>query len=246
MNNIRDKLIIANAKVSDVYNVGESKAYNKPYIDTSKITNFHLFCEDDRISPENLDTSNGTSFSYMFQGSKLTTIPLLNTSKGTIFYCMFNICKKLKKIPQIDLSKGTDFYGMFQACDVLAYLPKLETYNGTKFTYMFYNCKSLTTIEKINISKATNVADMFYGCTKLQNITFDGSINRSISFSYSSKLTTDSIQSIINALCVYSGSSQPTLTLNSASWTAIEAITPPDGYSTWKEYISNYKNWKYA
>lgn len=247
---IAEKLNIANDKVPKVYDAGESKAHNKPYIDTLKITNFNGFFSNERIPLElvnYVDTSNGVSFNSMFMTcTSITTIPKLDTGKSTDFSNMFDACWELITIPTLDTSNGVYFNSMFSSCSALTNVPYLDTSNGVYFDNMFDGCNSLITITNLNVTKAFRLSSTFSYCSSLENITFTGSIKKTISFSNSSKLTVESIRSIINALSVYSGTSQPTLTLNSASWTAIEAVTPPDGYSTWKEYITNYKNWKYA
>ena len=213
---IAEKLNIANDKVPKVYDAGKS-------------------------------LKEITDFSYFFYNSvRLELIDYVDTSNSTNFASMFSSCNNLRNIPSLNTSKGDNFGFMFQYCVSLTAIPPIDTSNGTGFTHMFYNCSKLKTISLIDVSGAVNLVNFVSKCTSLENISFVGSINVSISFSNSSKLTVESIQSIINALSVYSGTSQPTLTLNSASWTAIEAVTPPDGYSTWKEYITNYKNWKYA
>lgn len=198
---------------------------NKPYIDTSKITNFSNFFYNNRCIDmiDLIDTSNGTSFYEAFShSSSLTSLPSLNVSKGTNFRLMFNYVSYLKTVGVLDTSKGTTMMEMFNMCT------------------------DLVTIKGINVSKCNKLDDIFYGCRSLENITFNDSIIASISFSTSPKLTIDSLHSIINSLTVNTGSNTKKLTLNSASWTKLESDTPPDGYATWKEYITNYKNWTYA
>lgn len=202
----------------------EKLCVNRPYIDTSSITNFSYF---------------------FYYGIRLKLLPLLSTKNGVIFSRTFASCTTLISVPQLDISKGQSFVGMFQQCTKLVSVPKLDTSNGRDFTGMFYNCSALTTISLLDISKGTDFTNMFNYCTALQNITFTGTINASISFSSSSALTEASLKSIINALAV-KPSSTCQLTLNSASWTLLDSVTAPTGYSTWKEYISTYKGWTYA
>lgn len=64
---------------------------------------------------------------------------------------------------------------------------------------MFSSCSNLTTISQLDISKGTNLNGMFSSCSKLENITFAGSINRTIDFSPCSSLTYESVKSILTA-----------------------------------------------
>ena len=55
---------------------------------------------------------------------------------------------------------------------------------------------------------------MFNQCTALENVTFVGSINYSIDFNYSPKLTYDSIKSILTACAATTRTSSKTLKFN--------------------------------
>lgn len=107
----------------------------------------------------------------------------------------------LTEIPEYyDFSEVTDFYRMFYQCDnLISIIPIIDTSKGTNFSTMFSGCPSLTTVGSLDISNGTNFQNMFYNCYKLENISFVGSINYSIDFSYSTLLTYDSIKSILTA-----------------------------------------------
>lgn len=143
----------------------------KPFIDTSKMTDFDYFCQKNRLNNylEKLDTSNGTSFNNMFTScSALQTIPQLDTSNGTNFAYMFDDCSALQTIPQLDTSKGTRFERMFASCSALTTVPQLDTSNGTNLYGMFFDCNRLTTIPQLDTSNGTNFSYMFYNCSKLK------------------------------------------------------------------------------
>ena len=180
------------SKVTVNTNVAFDGELGKPYIDTSKITDFSHFCEGGRLSDEldKFDTSNGTNFKEMFYGNtKITTIPLLdtskgtdfeamfynssiesipklNTSKGTSFESMFFQCKKLTTIPQLDTSKGENFNSMFYNSSIES-IPQLDTGNGREFGSMFNSCRGLTTAPKLNTSNGIYFGSMFNNCEKL-------------------------------------------------------------------------------
>lgn len=219
MSSIEDKLALANANVPKTYMAGKS-------------------CKD------------LTDFSYFFYlGARLEMLEYLNTYSGTNFTSMFDHCEKISTIQQLDTANGTNFEKMFFYCLSLTSIPQLNTSNGMNFKAMFAYCSSLTSIPQLDISKGANIGHslMFNKCRSLKNISFTGTIGASISFSDSSLLTTDSLHSIVYALADKTGSTtKPTLTLNSASWTALEETTPPTGSSSWHEYITNVKGWTYA
>lgn len=223
-----------------------------PQLDTANGTRFKrmfFYCISLTSIPQ-LNTSNGTNFEEMFYGcEKLTTVPQLNTSKVTTFNSMFQNCRSLTTIPKLDTSKGTNFRSMLSECSALTSIPQLDISKGTNIDYMFYNCRALVSIPQLDISKGAYKGHslMFRGCSSLKNISFTGTIGATISFSDSPLLTTDSLHSIVYALADKTGSTtRPTLTLNSASWEALEETTPPTGSSSWHEYITNVKGWIYA
>lgn len=166
-----------------------------------------------------VNTSNSTSFGNMYRDCKaLKSIPPMDTSKGTNFNSMFLGCKAITTIPPLDFSKATDASQVFQNCSNLITLPPIILSEITSTTNMFYGCFKLVTIEKVNFSKATSLNSAFFACNDLENVVFEGSIICNISFSYSTKLTHDSLMSIINALCDNSsGTSTLTLTIGSSN-----------------------------
>ena len=118
-----------------------------------------------------LDTSKVTYMGSMFQNcSKLTTIPLLDTSKVTNMGGMFQSCSKLTTIPLLDTSKVTYMGSMFNSCSKLTTIPLLDTSNVTNMGDMFQSCSKLTTIPLLDTSNVTNMGYMFYSCSKLTTI----------------------------------------------------------------------------
>ena len=258
-------------KIPKVYDAGYIEgvkiAESKPYINTKEISDFYYFCYNDRFAFDELlrlDTSKGTSFSYMFRKctnlttipqldtskgtvfsdmfrecTNLTTIPQLDTSNGTVFSDMFNKCTSLTTIPELDTSNGTDFGYMFVDCTSLTTIPELDTSNGTHFSYMFRECTNLTTIPQLDTSKGTVFGSAFFECTNLTDITIKegATINADFDIRYS-PLTHKSLTSIINAL-KNNSSSTKTLTLTIGS-DNIAKLTEDE------LNIIKSKGWKYA
>lgn len=197
-----------------------------PLIDTSNGGNFSsMFDGCSKLTTiSQLDTSNGTSFSYMFRNCvNLTTIPQLDTSKGVFFRGMFEGCSDILSgasatIPQLDTSNGYDFSYMFNGCLTLKTIPPLDTSSGANFSYMFGGCNYLKTIPPLDLSKGNNFSgmfDTFPGFTEyLQNVQFIGSINYSISFSSRTRLTYESVKSILTACSNTTNTDSKTLTFN--------------------------------
>lgn len=164
--------------------------------------------------PENYDFSQISDFSEMFYLSLIKNISSLNTTKGTDFEHMFYGCYYLTTIPLLNTSNGIDFSAMFQNCVALSNIPLLNTSNGTDFRDMFKECTSLTTISQLDLSSGTDFTNTFYYTSALENITFVGSINYNIDFSYSPLLTYDSIKSILTACATTTNTDAKTLKFN--------------------------------
>ena len=139
------------------------------YVFSGRVNFENMFRDCNKLTTIPLiDTSDGTVFSNMFQScSSLTTIPLIDTSNGINFDQMFMECRKLTAIPQLDTSNGTSFYNMFYNCMNLTTVQQLNTSNGTNFNSMFRKCFLLTTIPPLNTSNGTNFCDMFNECKAL-------------------------------------------------------------------------------
>ena len=121
--------------------------------------------------PDWADWEGITDMENMFYYcSKLTTIPLLDTSKVTTMRYMFNNCSKLTTIPLLDTSKVTSMYYMFGACTNLTTIPQLDTSKVTDMGGMFSDCSNLTSISQLDTSEVNSMYNMFSSCRKLTNI----------------------------------------------------------------------------
>ena len=104
---------------------------------------------------ENLDTSQATDMSYMFQNCRsLTNIDLSS----------------------FDTSNVTDMVSMFAGCDNLLALDlsSFDTSNVTDMSFMFNFCQKLVTlnISSFDTSNVTNMNTMFQQCVDLENVDF--------------------------------------------------------------------------
>lgn len=238
----------------------------KPYLDTSKITDFKYFGSYDRFSDSIdlialIDTSNGIDFTNMFSSStELLTIPELDTSKGTIFTAMFNGCSKLTSVGGLDTSNGTTFTSMFAGCSSLTDMPDLDISNGLYFVNMFMGCASLkelplldiskgnqfhnmfmncTSLTKISLTKASVdlPTTMFQNCTALKDITIEEGWDTSIYLNYSDNLWTMSIIRMIENLADLTGKTAKTFKIGSTNLSKLN--------ETHLAMLQN-KNWNYS
>ena len=103
---------------------------------------------------------------------------VLDTSACTSLNCGFGE-STLTIVPTLDLRK----------------CPDTSSTNG-----LFSGCHALTTIRKLIVVETTFFSNAFGNCYELKNITFEGVIGNDINFAQSTKLTKESITSIVSAL----------------------------------------------
>ena len=147
------------------------------------------------IDPRN-DFTELTDAKYMFKGCFNLRTFEFNMPLVTNTSSMFRYCSALQSFSG-DFSASTDTNYMFSNCSAL------QSFSGdfslsTNTSYMFYNCYALQSFSG-DFSASTNTREMFSSCSALQDVTLSGSINASVSFTSSSKLTYDSVKSILTA-----------------------------------------------
>jgi hypothetical protein len=110
--------------------------------------------------------------------------------------------------------------------------------NSRNANYMFNGATKLQTINKLVVKETTAFSSTFVNCTSLQNISIEGAIGKSISFADCSKLSEESIMSILNALSTTV--TGQTLTLNRTavinafgSTESLEQYMTNEGLSNW-------------
>ena len=125
---------------------------------------------------ENLDTSETTNMTHLFDGChNLSSLDLskFNTSNVTDMSYMFYQCNTLTSlnVNNFDTSKVTDMSHMFYCCYGLTSInvSKFNTSNVTDMSYMFYYCCGLTSINvsNFNTSQVEYMSYMFSVCTHL-------------------------------------------------------------------------------
>lgn len=131
------------------------------------------------VDLSNLDTSNYTNMSRMFQYCKaLKNIDVsgFNTSKVTDMSNMFNGCWELTSLDlsNWNTSKVTDMNDMFSMCSSLTTLnfSNSDTSKVTNMNSMFSNCTHLTSLDlsSFNTTNVTNMNFMFNECHSLTSL----------------------------------------------------------------------------
>ena len=79
---------------------------------------------------------------------------------------------------------------------------------------VFLDCTELKTIPYIGFFGVTSNSSFFARCSKLENITFDGEIKAGIGLNHCPKLTSASIQSIIDHLADLTGQTTKTIRIH--------------------------------
>ena len=137
----------------------------------------------------------------MFYKSKITNLKQILIDCGVV----------------LDFSKATTLDEVFSENSFITHLPTIDTRSASRFSALFYSASKLVEIEKLILkddgSQSYNRA--FNNLWLLENIVVEGKFGENLPFAQSPLLTNDSVNSIINALKDYSGTSNTrTLTLH--------------------------------
>ena len=154
-----------------------------------------------------IDFSNSESLrvaDFMFYRTHITTAPNINCSKVETAKSMF----QETDITEISLNMPhcVEANELFRECKMLKTV-NLEGFKYNDVTYhMFWKCDSLETVNGLDCSSVGNLDDMFYQCSNLKNINGLKNLgagftyHQTLDLSYSSLLTLESVQNIINNL----------------------------------------------
>ena len=137
---------------------------------------------------------------------------------GASAYGMFRACLLQGSLKQILTNAGvsltfdrcSNIGSLFQEANNLTEIGELDfsTVTHKSCTALFSSCPVLKTIEKIILPVGqTTFSTWFYKCKALENVVFEGTISANNLDVSATKLTRDSLMSIINCLADYSGTS---------------------------------------
>ena len=160
-----------------------------------------------------------TDYSYAFAGAMWndeTYLPKYNIAPSNcsnMFFHNYEIhspfkCSAYPNAPiTIDTSSSTSFDRFIYDCVVKA-VPTINTTAATRLSSAFSYAVGLETIDKLILKSdgSQTFSSVFQGTTTLENIVIEGTIGQNgFDVSPCTKLTHDSLLSIINALKDYSG-----------------------------------------
>ena len=132
------------------------------WTDVTEYTSDHI-AFDATSNVENMD-------SMFYKCTKLTRIPLFDTSKVTIMTDFLFGCNSLIEVPNFDLSNVTKLDGAFWNCTSLEFIPDFNTSNVVDFSDCFRGCTSLKEVTLSHVGKATKLDYIFYECTNLEKV----------------------------------------------------------------------------
>ncbi len=171
------------------------------------------------------DNGNRTDYQYAFARWRMGAFKPKYDIKPKGAIIMMFAYSKLTDIAQhledmgvtLDTSEATGFRD-FASYGSVTRLPEISTIGTSSLSGIFYNCPSLITIDKLvfkDDGSQTWESTSFQGLPSLVNIEIEGEIGANFSLSNSSKLSYDSLMSIINALKDYKDTGETrTLTLH--------------------------------
>ena len=205
-----------------------------------------------------LNGGKRTNLEYAFNHWQMEYIRPPFVVKPTGRYLnVFSNNHKLKKIEKqyFDFSGCSTSYasqatsGAFYTAYYCSNLEEFEDIglpDGT-YTSTWGTCLKLRKIELVRSRKETPFSSPFSQCVELEYIRFDGEIGQNISFSYSGKLSVESVIDILQHLADLTGESAKTITFHDDVKTRMAqqgAIAELDG-KTYDAYITD-KGWNLA
>ena len=164
-------------------------------------------------------TNNNTDYGYLFEGYNGTELDLsgFDTSNVTKMTGMFEACYYITTldVSSFDTSQVTNMANMFYNCSVLTQLDvsNFDTSKVNTVSNMFAYCKALTSLDCGNwdLSKANIIGAAFNQCTALVDFIAPKNIGKAMSVEKSTKLSHDSLMSIINNLATVTTTTKLTL-----------------------------------
>lgn len=131
---------------------------------------------------------------------------------------------------EMDLSSATSLTYIFRECKGIKRLGVIDCNGCKNLNRLFYGCR-VVTIDKFIVNENITYSNTFDYASALENITIEGVIGNSISFSDCKDLTKKSIINIIACLDTTEGRSATSITLSkTAVDNAFEGASNDDGF----------------
>ena len=245
LNAIRDKIVEKGVEVADG---------TKTRLYANKVDDVYKAGEDSLWDAfQNNGTRDNYSYAFLQWGNleyirpKYKVVP----TAATGCYCIFNTNKSVKKIEAkyFDFSKkasGTGASGgygyAFSTCSQLEEIEDIGMIAQPSYSYAFAYSNKLHTIAKMGVDENTVYGNTFANCSALENITVEGTIGQNgFDIRWSTKLSADSLKSIINALSTTT--TGLTITLPKTAQANYEAMY---GSGSWATLTATRSNWTIA
>ena len=136
--------------------------------------------------------------------------------------------------------KVRNFSSMYQVTTLSSTKVPIDVTQGTG-TNVFFNAINMKNIVKLIVTDTNTYNSWFYACTALEEIGFEGTIGKSLDIHWSTKLSFESLVSIVGALSkTVSGQ---TLTLPTTARQTYDNATIS---GAWDNLVSQYTNWTFA
>lgn len=222
---IAEKTLRLKADFDDVFEAGRKKECDAFWDEALKsgeswIYRFAGYCWTDKTFKPTQDLITSGNSNNIFNNSLITDLTAILNKCGVI----------------LDMSQAISASGVF-AYSRVTRAPFLDCRNCTTINNIFGNATEVIEIEGIAINENCNIHSAFISCKKLEKLIMSGTIGQNgFDIHWSTKLTHDSLMSIINALADKSGTGTTfTITLgtdNLAKLTDAEkAIATQKGWS---------------
>lgn len=132
---------------------------------------------------DNWDSTQTDLKDRFIKDTKLTIMPLVDTSNAVNMSNMFSQCSNLKSIPLLNTANVTNMYNTFYKCSSLVSVPQFNTENVTETYTMFAQCRELVNVPVFNLKNVTNIYNMYYYCDKLSDDSVDNILQSCIGMS---------------------------------------------------------------
>ena len=140
-----------------------------------------------------------------------------------------------------DNSNGAGHFATFRGCVNLLYVEDVGMKAGYYY-HTFRNCSKLHSIGKLRFNLTTKEEGAFGSCRALKNISFEGTVGKSIAF-LDSPLTADTMKSLLDHLDTADSDSARTVTVKTAVKTAYD-----EKYGDWDAKAAEFAahSWTFA
>ena len=219
---IAEKLTRTNADIDAVYEAGKSQGDGDEFVSFKNMDSINYFF-----------TSNTNSYYF----DKLDKLDLSNIKRAQYTFQDTTTITEVK----LSLPNVVSINGMFRRCSN-AVKVELNIPRISAMTDVFCECTSLKEIIKpLDFSNTRYTSRTFDSCGELEKISFTGSIIVGFDIHWSTKLTAESLESIVTHLS--DSVTGQTITLPTTAQANYDAVK---GSGTWATLIAPITNWTFA